>query len=188
MSTFQLINKNLFLCLHEFINSVLLLMQFVPDSSISKASFNHNLNVIVPDLDFFFLCSILNLFCSSSFHFLIYVLVFIVQLAFYCVLLYVFLANWHLVQCVFFMNCLFLLLACKLHFLSYILLLQKSMFVSFCSYMMHLCLFYCFFILYNLSTLTLIDSSKSTLVNNCFTSYYVKTLLSDLMFQILSIT
>ena len=41
------------------------------------------------------------------------------------------------------MNCLFLLLPVKLHFLAYILLLPGNMFVSFCSYMVHLCLFFC---------------------------------------------
>ena len=45
--SFQFINKKLFLCLQEFISSVLLLMQFLSDSSINNASFKHNLHVIV---------------------------------------------------------------------------------------------------------------------------------------------
>ena len=59
---FQLINKKNFLCLQELINFVLLLMQFVLDSSSNKA------HVIVPGLDFPYLifskliCSCLNFF------------------------------------------------------------------------------------------------------------------------------
>ena len=46
-------------------------MQFVQDSRINKASFKHNLHVIVPGLDFFPFVVFSNLFCSSCFYFLV---------------------------------------------------------------------------------------------------------------------
>ena len=112
----------MFLFLHEFISSVLLLMQFVPDSSINKASFKHNLHVIVPGLDIFTFVVFSNLYCSSCFYFLICWLILkvhllvctgciffrlVCSLLLYCVFIYAFLADWHLVQCILMMNCLF---------------------------------------------------------------------------------
>ena len=70
----------MFLCLHELINSVILLMQFLSDSSINNAYFKHNLHVIVPGLDFFLFLVFSKLICSSCFHFLICLLLLKVQL------------------------------------------------------------------------------------------------------------
>ena len=97
--------------------------------------------------DFFPFLLFSKLICSFCFHFLICVLVLRVQWLvctgggfcrlvcywlWYCVLLYVFLVGWNLVQCIFLMSFLFLLFPGKWSFLPYILLLLRGIFVYVC--------------------------------------------------------
>ena len=136
--------------------------------------------ILFPFLVFFMLI------CNSCFHFLICALVLKAQLLictggsfccqvcyllWYCVLLYVFfLADQHLVQCIFLINFLFLLLSSKLYFLPCILLLPRVMFVSFCICMIHLCLFCCCLLLFCCVFLLLFQclSCSCSLVYYCF--------------------
>ena len=162
-------------------------MHFVSDSSINKASFKHNLHVIAPGLDFFPFVVFSNLICSYCFHFLVYVLMLNFESSVACLywrqflsfgLLFIvvlcvairFLADWRLVQSIFLMNCLLFLLPGKLHFLPYILLLPGGMFVSFCSYMIHLQLFYCCLLVFCCGFLLLFQclSCSCSLILNCF--------------------
>ena len=68
------------------------------------------------------------------------------------------------------MNCLFLLLPGKLHFLPYILLCSRGMFLSFCSCKIHLCLLYCCLLVFCFGSLLLLQclSCSCSLISYCF--------------------